>query len=236
MYTFKDMRKGFKVIAFDADDTLWENENFFRETEEKFCELLSEFSTSDEIMKELFATEMQNLKDYGYGTKGFMLSMLETALKVSGNQVPQDVLTNIIDLGKKQINQPVKLLDGVIETLDYLTNENYKLIVATKGDLLDQERKLNKSKLEKYFHHVEVMSNKKPEDYKKLIRHLDISPTDFLMIGNSYKSDIEPVIELDAYAIHIPFHILWQHEKATEKEEHANWMKLSSISELTSIL
>ncbi len=230
------MKTNFKVIAFDADDTLWVNETFFRDTEEKFCELLSDFSTSDETMKELFATEMQNLEDYGYGTKGFVLSMIETALKITGNKVPQSTLNKIIDLGKTQINQAVELLDGVVEILEYLKNKGYKLIVATKGDLLDQERKLNKSKLEIYFHHVEVMSNKKTADYQKLIHHLEILPEDFLMIGNSYKSDIEPVLELGAYGIHIPFHITWIHEKTEEKEEHPNWIKLKTITDIKSIL
>lgn len=230
------MKTNFKVIAFDADDTLWENENFFRETEEQFCALLSDFCTSDETMEVLFAIEMNNLEEYGYGTKGFVLSMIETALKISGNNVPQKTIKQIIELGKKQINQPVKLLEGVINTLEYLKNKGYKLIVATKGDLLDQERKLQKSGLEKYFHHVEVMSNKKPVDYQKLIRHLDIAPKDFLMVGNSYKSDIEPVLQLGGFAIHIPFRITWIHEKMEEMEEHPNWIKLKSIDEITELL
>ncbi len=230
------MKHNFKVIAFDADDTLWVNETFFRETEKIFCELLYDFSTSDETMKVLFATEMRNLTEYGYGTKGFVLSMIETALKISGNNVPQSTIKKIIELGKKQINQPVNLIDGIVELLEYLLKKNYKLIVATKGDLLDQERKLKKSRLEKYFHHVEIMSNKGTNDYQKLLSHLEITPKDFLMIGNSYKSDIEPVIELGGYGIHIPFHITWLHEKAEEKEEHPNWIKLNSLSEIKTIL
>ncbi len=230
------MKSAFKIIAFDADDTLWVNENFFRETEEKFCRLLTNFSTPEETMKELFATEIRNLADYGYGTKGFVLSMIETALSITRNRVSQSTLEEIIDLGKTQINQPVELLDGVIEILDFLQEKGYKLIIATKGDLLDQERKLRKSGLEKYFHHVEVMSNKEKTDYQKLIQHLDILPKEFLMIGNSYKSDIEPVIELGAYGIHIPFHITWEHEKATEQKNQPNWIKLSSIAEVKNLL
>ncbi len=230
------MKSDFKIIAFDADDTLWINETFFRKTEEKFCRLLTNFSTPEETMKELFATEIRNLADYGYGTKGFVLSMIETALAISGNRVSQSTLEEIIDLGKTQINQPVELLDGVIEILDFLQEKGYKLIIATKGDLLDQERKLRKSGLEKYFHHVEVMSNKEKTDYQKLIQHLDILPEEFLMIGNSYKSDIEPVIELGAYGIHIPFHITWEHEKATEQKNQPNWIKLSSIVEVKNLL
>ena len=230
------MKENFKVIAFDADDTLWVNETFFRETEEKFCALLSDFSTSDETMEVLFATEMNNLEEYGYGTKGFVLSMIETALKITGNKVPPKILEQIIELGKTQINQPVELLDGVLETLDYLKEKGCKLIVATKGDLLDQERKLKKSKLEKYFHHVEVMSNKKMADYQKLLSHLEIEPEDFLMIGNSFKSDIEPVLQLGGFGIHIPFHITWLHEQTEGSTEHPNWVKLSQITEIKNIL
>ncbi|MCY1720219.1 HAD family hydrolase [Prolixibacteraceae bacterium Z1-6] len=230
------MKNNFKVIAFDADDTLWVNETFFRETEEQFCELLADFSTSEEIMKELFATEIRNLEEYGYGTKGFVLSMIETALKITDNRVPQPTLEKIIKLGKTQINQPVELLEGVVDILEYLTQKGYKLIVATKGDLLDQERKLKKSHLENFFHHVEVMSNKNKADYRKLLKHLDIAPEDFLMIGNSYKSDIEPVLEIGGFGIHIPFHVTWEHEKATENEEHPNWIKMDSVSKLRSVL
>lgn len=230
------MKTDFKVIAFDADDTLWVNEIFFRETEEKFCALLSDFSPSEETMRELFATEMKNLTDYGYGTKGFVLSMLETALKITTNKVSQITLNQILELGKTQINQNVELLNGVVETLEYLTEKGYKLIVATKGDLLDQERKLKKSKLENYFHHVEVMSNKTAADYQNLLAHLEISPEDFLMVGNSYKSDIKPILELGGFAIHIPFHITWIHEKTIENKEHPNWIKLNSVTEIKSLL
>ena len=230
------MKNNFNVIAFDADDTLWVNETFFRETEEKFCALLSDFSTSEEIMEVLFFTEIQNLKEYGYGTKGFVLSMVETALKITGNKVPQQIIEQIIELGKKQINQPVELIDGVIETLEYLQQKGFKLIVATKGDLLDQERKLKKSKLEKYFHHVEVMSNKEPADYQKLINHLEIAPEDFLMIGNSYKSDIEPILQLGGFGIHVPFHTTWIHEQVEEEKEHPNWIKQKTIREIKNLL
>jgi len=230
------MKNNFKVIAFDADDTLWDNEIFFRQTEEQFCDLLKSFSTPEASMKELFAIEIKNMEDYGYGTKAFMLSMIETAIKISDNQVPQNILKQIIELGKKQINQDVRLLDGVTELLDYLSQKHYKLIVATKGDLLDQERKLKKSGLEKYFHHVEVMSNKRKTDYEKLIQHLDILPEDFLMIGNSYKSDIEPVLELGGYGVHVPYHILWEHEKAEENEEHPNWIKIQSLKNVKAFL
>lgn len=230
------MKNNFKVIAFDADDTLWDNEIFFRQTEEQFCDLLRDFSEPEATMKELFSIEMKNMEDYGYGTKAFVLSMIETAVRISNDKVPSRILNQIIELGKKQINQDVHLLDGVTELLEHLSKKHYKLIVATKGDLLDQERKLKKSGLENYFHHVEVMSNKRTADYQKLIQHLDIQSEDFLMIGNSYKSDIEPVLELGGYGIHVPYHILWEHEKAVENEEHPNWLKIQSLKDVKDFL
>ena len=137
--------------------------------------------------------------------------MVETALVVSNNQVSQETMSSIIEIGKSMLNKPVELLDGVQTSLETLS-ETHRLIMATKGDLLDQERKLEKSGLNKYFHHIEVMSDKKESDYKKLLCHLDILPEEFLMIGNSLKSDILPLVNIGANAIHVPFHTTWQHE------------------------
>ena len=160
-----------KVIGFDADDTLWVNETYFRETEEEFANLLEKYETKNKIDQELFRKEMENLELYGYGIKGFMLSMIESALELSNNRVSQATIQDILNLGKKMIAHPVELLDGVKEVLQQLNNK-YRLIVLTKGDLLDQERKLEKSSLSKYFHHVEVLSDKKEENYKHLLEHL----------------------------------------------------------------
>ncbi len=230
------MKSDFKVIAFDADDTLWVNEPYYRETEDLFYALLTEFMPAEQIGRELYKTEMDNLKMYGYGTKGFMLSMIETALRISENKVPASTLQKIIELGKEQLTKPVILLDGVVETLEYLSRKNYMLVVATKGDLVDQERKLKNSNIQHYFHHVEIMSNKKEDDYQKLIQHLNIFPEDFLMVGNSYKSDIEPVLNLKGFGIYVPFHITWEHEKAEENENHPNWIKVEHISAVLDIL
>lgn len=149
-----------KTIGFDADDTLWVNETYFRDTEEKFAELLEGYETKNKIDQELFKIEMANLDIYGYGIKGFVLSMIESALDLSNNKVSQETIGEILNLGKKMISHPVELLDGVEEVLSKLMGK-YRLIVLTKGDLLDQERKLEKSGLTKYFHHVEVLSDKK---------------------------------------------------------------------------
>lgn len=206
------MYTNIKVIAFDADDTLWVNEPYFRDIEDKVCQLLIPYVPAEETAKQLFEIEINNLHLYGYGVKGFILSLIETAIKISDNRVNQVIISKILDLGKELLDKEITLLDGVTQVLEYLYKKQYKLIVATKGDLLDQQRKLYKSQLEKYFHHIEVMSDKKESDYLKLLNHLDINPDEFIMIGNSVKSDIIPAVNIGAKAIHIPFHTTWEHE------------------------
>lgn len=211
-----------KVIAFDADDTLWVNEPYFRETEEKFCQLMEDYMPRHSIDKELFKTEIQNLSLYGYGIKGFTLSMIETALRVSDKTVNIDVIAQAIAYGKELLARPIELIDGIESVLEALQGQ-YRLVVATKGDLLDQERKLRKSGLLHYFHHIEVMSDKQEADYQKLLRHLDIPAQQFMMVGNSLKSDILPVLNLGGHAIHIPFHTTWAHEQIEHNVEHPNF-------------
>jgi putative hydrolase of the HAD superfamily len=222
-----------KVIAFDADDTLWINETYFREAENKFAQYLVRFETENKIEQELFKTEIKNLEIYGYGIKGFMLSMLESALKISNYTISQHEIEDILTIGKEMIEKPIELLDGVEEVLQKL-KKNYTLIVATKGDLLDQERKLEKSGLLQYFHHIEVMSEKKEADYQKLIRHLDIQPRELLMVGNSLKSDILPVLKIGASAIHVPFHTTWAHEEVSKKDAYESTFK--TVHSITDIL
>lgn len=218
-----------KVIAFDADDTLWLNEPFFREAEEKFASLLEDFMPEHAIIKELYRTEIENLQLYGYGIKGFMLSMIETAMKISEHKMPISLIEKVIKIGREMLEKPVELLPGVEEVLKSL-NGDYRMVLATKGDLLDQERKLKKSGLEKYFHHIEIMSEKKVADFEKLIRHLDVSPSDFVMLGNSLKSDILPVLEIGGHAIHIPFHITWVHEQIDHEIKHERFAEVENIS------
>lgn len=220
-----------KVIAFDADDTLWVNEPYFRETEEKFCQLMEDYMPRNSIDKELFKTEIQNLSLYGYGIKGFTLSMIETALRVSDKTVSIDVIEQAIAYGKDLLGRPIELIDGIESVLHALKSE-YRLVVATKGDLLDQERKLRKSGLLHYFHHIEVMSDKQEADYEKLLRHLDIPAEQFLMVGNSLKSDILPVLNLGGHAIHIPFHTTWAHELIEHNVEHPNFRQEVAVTDI----
>jgi putative hydrolase of the HAD superfamily len=224
-----------KVIAFDADDTLWINEPFFREAEEKFAELLEDFMPQHSSLKELYHTEIKNLSLYGYGIKGFMLSMIETAMRISDQKISMTMVTKILAIGREMLEKPVELLPGVAEVLKQL-NGDYRIVLATKGDLLDQERKLKKSGLEAHFHHIEIMSDKKESDYKKLIRHLDIPAEEFLMLGNSLKSDILPVLNLGGYGIHIPFHITWKHETIDHEVSHDRFFQVSKISEVVTVL
>ena len=212
------MYKDIKVIAFDADDTLWVNETYFREAEQEFAKLLINYETQNKIDQELFKKEIENLKFYGYGIKGFVLSMIECALELSNNQISPTTIGKIVNIGKEMLDKPIELIAGIEGVLHSLQSD-YKLIVVTKGDLLDQERKLEKSSLLKYFHHIEVMSDKKPKDYLKLIQHLEINSKEFLMIGNSLKSDVLPLLEVGAAAIHVPFHTTWIHEEVSEKEK-----------------
>ncbi|PSG86344.1 HAD family hydrolase [Aurantibacter aestuarii] len=225
-----------KVIGFDADDTLWVNETYFRDAEEEFAELLSQFETKNKIDQELFKKEIENLPTYGYGVKGFTLSMVEMALELSNFSISNKTIAHILNIGKRMLNQEVELLPDVENTLKKLSNK-FKLIVITKGDLLDQERKLEKSNLLEYFHHIEVVSDKKEENYKKVLNHLEIHPSEFLMIGNSLKSDVLPLIHINANAIHIPFHTTWQHEEAQVNTEMSKkYLTLKSINELLELL
>jgi putative hydrolase of the HAD superfamily len=229
------MKHKVKIVGFDADDTLWINEPFYRDTEKQFCDILAPYSPVNETNRELCKTEMKNLSLYGYGAKAFVLSMIETALRISENKITAFEIDQIIEIGKAQLNLPVILLDGV-ETVLQKLQPNYKLILATKGDLLDQERKLHKSGLAKYFHHIEIMSDKHENNYRKLISRLDIEPQDFVMIGNSVKSDILPVINIGAKAIYVPYHTTWQHEKDHDEPDDSKFVTVENLTGVLDIL
>lgn len=226
------MKEQIKVIAFDADDTLWVNEPYFQEIEKQYTQLLKSYGTSEEISAALFKTEMKNLKTLGYGAKAFTISMVETALEVSNQKITADEIRRIVDLGKSLLEIPIELLPKVKETLEILKEKGkYKLVVATKGDLLDQENKLERSGLAPYFDHIEVMSDKTEKEYLRLLNILQIKPSEFLMIGNSLKSDIQPVLALGGYGVHIPFEVMWQHE-VVDTFTHKNLKQVKGFDEL----
>lgn len=229
------MSKDIKVVAFDADDTLWNNEIYYQETEQEFCVLLKDYLSAEQVSKVLFETEMRNLDRYGFGAKSFLLSMLETGTQITGNRMDDVLVRNILALGHNLIDKPITLLDGVEETLAQLDGK-YKLVLATKGDLLDQERKLANSSLSQYFNHVEVMSDKQMADYAKLLFKLSATPKEFLMVGNSVKSDIIPVLELGGSALHIPFHVTWAHEVVETELPYSKFRKIENIKEVMDYL
>lgn len=224
-----------KVIAFDADDTLWVNEPFFQETEKKFYELMGDYLPAHSLAKELFKIEIDNLDVYGYGIKAYILSMIEAALHISENTISVAAIGKIIEYGKDMLEKPVELLEGVEEALKAL-HGRYKLVVATKGDLKDQHRKLHDSGLGHYFHHIEVMSDKQKIDYEKMLKRLEIEPSEFLMIGNSLKSDVLPVLEIGGHACHIPFHTTWLHEQIDHTIVHENFKEAEKIAQLLPLL
>ncbi len=224
-----------KVIAFDADDTLWVNETLFRKAEEEFCDLLEDHMSKEEANTLLFDVEMKNLPLYGYGIKPFTLSLIEAAITISNGNTTVDLIQKLIEKGKQMLQEPIELIDGIDSTLEQLSKQ-YRLVMATKGDLLDQERKLIKSGLEKYFHHIEIVSDKTEKQYSKLVKHLDITEKEFLMVGNSLKSDILPVLNIGAHAFHIPFHTTWAHEMINEEIDHPNFRSFTKASELLEVL
>ena len=183
----------------------------------------------------MLQTEMQNLSLYGYGVKGFMLSMIETALRVTDKKVSIDVVEKVIEYGKELLTKSIELLDGVEQVL-FALKQHYRLVVATKGDLLDQERKLKNSGIAHYFHHIEIMSDKQDADYQKLIRHLDIHPSELAMVGNSLKSDVLPVLAIGAHGFHVPYHTTWAHEQVEHKVDDPNFKQLETISEILPFL
>jgi len=226
------VKQHFQVIAFDADDTLWDNEPYFQDAQLQFAKIMSEWISPEAIIDEHYKTEIGNIPIFGYGIKGFTLSLIETAIRISNHKVAAHQIEEIIELGKSMLKYPIKLLPGVKSTLEQLA-PHYRIIVATKGDLMDQERKLARSGIADYFHHIEVMSEKNTASYLKLIQHLDIAPEHFLMIGNSLKSDILPVLEIGGSTFHIPYHVDWVHEKVTDFEPPVDrYKRCNSISEI----
>ncbi|MFC2090876.1 HAD family hydrolase [Bacteroidota bacterium] len=228
--------KDIRVVGFDADDTLWKFEDYYRDTEKEFARLLGEYGEEEQVLEALFDTEMSNLELYGYGVKPFMISMIETAIHISENTINPGILSKILEMGRDMLKAPVVLLPEVKNVLDELHGK-YKLIVATKGDLLDQEGKLKRSSLSTYFHHIEVMSDKTRSSYEELLRHLEIEPCQFVMIGNSLRSDILPPYELGCYAIYVPYEKTWQHEMDVEEiAEDERYYKVRELNEILNII
>jgi len=224
-----------KIIAFDADDTLWHNEPYFDEAQAKFCELFADYASKQEILQLILSHQVKNLPLYGFGIKAFTLSMIDSALELTNDQISGQGIKKIIDIGRDLLQKPVELLPEVEDVLQQLKGK-YKLVVATKGDLKDQHRKLHDSGIGHYFHHIEVMSDKKELDYEKMLGRLDTKPEDFIMIGNSLKSDVLPVLNIGGHGYHIAYHTTWEYEKIDFEIQHDNFKSLEKISDVLPIL
>ena len=225
-----------RVLAFDADDTLWDCQSWFDDVERRCCKLLSPWATAREVSEGLFATERKNLSLTGYGTKAFTLSLIENAVQVTHGQLTGDIVGQLIDMGKELLLFPTTPLPEVEATLEQLSQSRcYQLVVFTKGELLDQENKLKRSGLEQYFSHVETVSNKTEAEYRQLCENLDVAPEQTIMIGNSFRSDIAPALTAGAYAVHIPYHVVWELEKS-EEFPHERLQKITHFNEILELL
>ena len=225
-----------KVIAFDADDTLWDNEPYFQQVERDMCAVLSPYADAETVSKSLFETEMGNMPDYGYGAVAFTLSLVENACKVSQGKVKPDEILQIISLGKTLMHLKATPLEGVAETLQALKESaKYRLVLFTKGELLTQEHKLQRSGLEPFFDKVIIVSDKKQPQYRQLCADLNIQAAELMMVGNSLKSDIQPALEIGAWGAFIPYEVMWQHE-VIEHFEHERMIKIGRFDELKQIL
>ncbi len=220
------------TIAFDADDTLWHNENLYSLTQERFKRLLAPFQDAATIDQRLYATEMRNLAFFGYGVKGFTLSMIETAIEMTDGRIGAYEIRQIIDFARDMLRAPVELLPGVRETIASLS-ASYRLMIITKGDLFDQESKIARSGIADSFQHVEIVSEKTPGAYAAVMNRHGIEPRCFLMVGNSLKSDILPVVEVGGNAVYIPYRLTWDHERVTDEGAiTGRYVTLSHIGEL----
>ncbi|MGI9595379.1 MAG: HAD family hydrolase [Acidimicrobiales bacterium] len=223
------------TLGLDADDTLWHSESHFAVTEQRFGELVSPWLSSDQAAEQLLTRERANLEVFGYGVKGFTLSMIETAIEASGGSVPTTALQQIVEWGKEMLSHPVELLPGVEETIDSL-HSDYRLVLITKGDLFHQESKIAESGLAERFEHIEILSEKSPRHYRTVLDRHGLEPTEFVMVGNSLRSDVLPVIEIGAQGVHIPYGITWGHEKVDRSEVEESWHHLDEIAELPRLL
>lgn len=225
-----------RVIGFDADDTLWHNETIFERVHERYRELLARYHDAETVDRTLFATEMRNLELYGYGVKGFMLSAIETAIELTDKKLSAEEVRTLIQLGQEMLQHPVELLEGVADVLAAVARD-HELLLITKGDLRDQERKLAKSGLAAHFRGVEILSEKNEGTYHAALRRHGILPAEFLMVGNSLKSDILPVLKLGAAAAHVPYPLTWQHERTLElPNAPGRFFELGHLRELLPLL
>ncbi|HTV71686.1 MAG TPA: HAD family hydrolase [Rhizobiaceae bacterium] len=229
------MARTLTTIGFDADDTLWQNEQFFRLTEKRFAALLADYAESDHLLERLLEAEKKNLATYGFGIKGFTLSMVETALEVTEGRVPSSVIGEIVAAGREMLAHPVETLPDVRETLEQLAPD-YRLVMITKGDLFDQERKLAASGLGELFNAIEIVSDKSAATYTRIFTRHGDGADKAMMVGNSLKSDVVPSIEAGAWGIFVPHELTWVVEKVDPPTTNPRFREIGTLAELPGLL
>ncbi|MEZ5721719.1 MAG: HAD family hydrolase [Paracoccaceae bacterium] len=223
------------AIGFDADDTLWQNEQFFQMTQGRFAELLADYAAPDHLAERLEAAERRNLGHYGFGIKGFVLSMIETAIEVTGERVPARVIRQIVEAGQEMLAHPIHLIDGAAAAVEALA-PGYTLVLVTKGDLLDQERKLAQSGLGEMFDAVEIVSDKTPATYSAAFARHGTGAEAALMVGNSLKSDVIPALAAGAWGVHVPHDLTWSFERAEPPVAHPRFVEIDGLAALPDLV
>ena len=229
------MTNRIRMVGFDADDTLWQNEAFFQLTQARFTALLADHAEPDHLAERLLAAERRNLGHYGYGIKGFVLSMIETAIEVTEGRVPASVIAEIMEAGREMLRHPIDLLPHARAAVEAAAAQ-FHVVLITKGDLLDQERKLAQSGLGELFHGVEIVSEKSPEVYCRVFQRHGVPPETAVMVGNSLKSDVLPVIEAGGWGVHVPHGLTWVLERADPPEGNPRFHSLPDLGALTPLL
>ncbi|WP_170589728.1 HAD family hydrolase [Ruegeria arenilitoris] len=229
------MDENLTIVAFDADDTLWHNERFFQLTQAHFAGLLADHADRDHLMERLLAAEKRNIRHYGYGIKGFVLSMIETAIEVTEDRVPARVIRELIEAGQEMLSHPIELLPHARETVETIA-DTHRIVLITKGDLIDQERKLAQSGLGELFDAVEIVSEKTPETYREVFRRMGQSPAGAMMVGNSMRSDVVAPIQAGCWGVHVPHGLVWEIEQAEIPTSHPRFREIRDLGDLPDLV
>jgi len=227
---------GVRVVGIDGDDTLWHNEERFQAAEQRFAEIVARHDEVPDLGERLLAVERRNLGLFGYGVKGFTLSMIEAAVEVTGGRIGGSEVQELIEVGRRMLETPVVLLDGAEEAVEQLADAGLPLVLLTKGDLFDQETRVARAGIAHRFWQVEVVSEKDEATYRRVLHRLDVDPTEFLMVGNSLRSDVLPALAIGAAAVWVPYPLTWSHEHAERPLDRSRFVEISSLRELPGLL
>ncbi len=230
------MNHAIRMVGFDADDTLWKSEDYYREAEAEFRRIVGEHVDLEDVGACLYAVEKRNLALFGYGVKGMTLSMVEAAIDITEGRIPASDIHRIVSLAKDLLRHPVELLPGIADAVEAVASR-HDIVLITKGDLFHQEAKVRESGLSRWFQRIEIVSEKDPPTYARLLQEFGVAPSEFVMIGNSLRSDIAPLLELGAWGVHIPYHVTWAHETEADVDDaHPRLRLAKQASELPALV